>query len=292
MARCVTCSGPLRFQRRYVFESDAFRRIYTGREVYRCEVCNLSQVDTAKVDDAALTEYYREDYRNVGSAGQLTEATQHWYAKRAEALAGLVAEHGPPDIAAIFEVGAGYGHNLRALGELYPAATLETDEVSGDANAGRGGSIGQGELGEGKHDVVILSHVLEHFTDPVGLLKRVAQGLRPGGVAIIEVPHDIDGIERLNGPDEPHFTFFEHPTLRALLDRVPLETRALFAAGPDYTLRDSKRALRQAFRAVLYRVPVLSGILRRRAARNVAALPDFARENPRGVFLRAVLRKS
>ena len=59
MARCVTCSGPLRIQRGYVLESDAFRRIYQGREVYRCEACNLSQVDTARVDDAALTAYYR-----------------------------------------------------------------------------------------------------------------------------------------------------------------------------------------------------------------------------------------
>ena len=292
MARCVTCSGPLRIQRGYVFESDAFRRIYQGREVYRCEACNLSQVDTARVDDAALTAYYREDYRNVGSAGQLTEATQHWYAKRAEALVGLVAEHGRPDIAAIFEVGAGYGHNLRALGERYPAATLETDEVSLDANAGQGGTIGHGEIGTGEHDVVILSHVLEHFTDPAGLLERVTQSLRPGGVAIIEVPNDIDGIERLNGPDEPHLTFFEEPTLRALLERVPLEALALFPAGPDYVVRGRKRALRQAFRAALYRVPALSGILRRRAARNVAALPDFAAQNPHGVFLRAVLRKS
>ncbi|MBX7457192.1 class I SAM-dependent methyltransferase [Qipengyuania sp. 1NDH17] len=292
MSTCVTCSGPLRFQRRYVFESDAFRRIYSGREVYRCEACNLSQVDTAKVDDAALTQYYREDYRKVGSAGRLNEATRQWYLKRGEALAELARNHAVESVVSIFEVGAGFGYNLRAFGQRYPGARLETDEISGVANEARAGAIAAGQLGDGRHDVVILSHVLEHFTDPRALLERVWQGLRRGGIVVIEVPNDVDGIERFNGPDEPHLTFFEEPTLRALLGRTRFEIAELFPAGPAYVERSRMRSARQALRWVLYRIPGMGAYLHRRAARNVAALPDFSGENPRGVFLRAVLRKS
>ena len=292
MATCVTCSGPLRTQRRYVFESEAFRAIYTDRDVYRCEACNLSQVDTARVDDLALTEYYREDYRKVGSAGRLNEATLQWYLKRGEALAELAQRHASQAVAIIFEVGAGFGYNLRAFGQRYPQAKLETDEISGVANDARAGAIAAGELGDGMHDIVILSHVLEHFSDPRALLERVRQSLRPDGIVVIEVPNDVDGIERLNGPDEPHLIFFEEPTLRALLECTQMEILELFAAGPSYVVRSRRRTARQALRWVLYRIPGMGSYLHRRAARQVAALPDFAGENPHGVFLRAVLRKS
>ena len=292
MARCVTFSSPLRIQRRYVFESDAFRRIYKGREVYRCETCNLSQVDTARVDDAALTEYYRDDYRKVGSAGRLNEATRQWHLKRGEALADLAQRHASADVTAIFEVGAGFGYNLRAVGQRYPDARLETDEISGVANDVGGSAVEAGELGDARHDIVILSHVLEHFSDPRGLLDRVWQSLRQGGIVVIEVPNDVDGIERFNGPDEPHLTFFEEPTLRALFERTPFDIAELYPAGPSYITRSHRRSARQALRWVLYRIPGMGAYLHRRAARQVAALPDFAAQNPRGVFLRAVLRKS
>lgn len=292
MAHCVTCSASLRFQRRYVFESDAFRRIYKGSDVYRCEVCNLSQVDTAKVDDAALTTYYREDYRKVGSAGRLNDATRQWYLKRGNALAELARCHAPDEVSSIFEVGAGFGYNLRAFGKRFPRASLQTDEISGVANDAREGAVEAGDLGDGRHDIVILSHVLEHFSDPRALFGRVWQSLRQDGIVVIEVPNDVDGIERFNGPDEPHLTFFEEPTLRALLERTRFDIVELFPAGPSYVVRSRLRSARQALRWVLYRIPGIGAYLHRRAARQVAALPDFARKNPRGVFLRAVLRKS
>ncbi len=39
------------------------------------------------------------------------------------------------------------------------------------------------------YDVAILRHSLEHLTDPVGDLRRVAAALRPGGLVLITVPN-------------------------------------------------------------------------------------------------------
>ena len=44
-------------------------------------------------------------------------------------------------------------------------------------------------LGDDPFDLIILSHVLEHFPDPLGVVERVLERLNPGGVLYIEVPN-------------------------------------------------------------------------------------------------------
>ncbi len=190
-----------------------------------------------------------------------------------------------------FEVGAGYGYNLLELVRRFPGIQVWTDEVSQAALDGMDNCIGRGTLAERSYDVIILSHVLEHFADPAGLLAQVAGALAPGGIAIIEVPNDVDGIERLNGPDEPHLAFFEQSSLRELLERSPLDVLKVEPAGPTFQRTGFKRTVRKLLRHVLYMLPVVSGALTRRAARSVAENDSFGQDNPNGVFLRAVLRK-
>jgi 2-polyprenyl-3-methyl-5-hydroxy-6-metoxy-1,4-benzoquinol methylase len=78
--------------------------------------------------------------------------------------------------------------------------------------------------GDGKFDVVVMNHVLEHVQQPVEFLKDVLRLLAPGGVLHIAVPN-IDCWEaRLSGwtSYEPyHLTYFNRQTLQ----------RAVTAAG-------------------------------------------------------------
>lgn len=292
MAACVCCGGSLRRQRAYDFTSTAFRQVYVGNSVLRCTACNLSQVDVACVDNDLLSSYYAADYRVVAGAGSRTDVSEQWFRKRAAALADLAIVYRPQGAATAFEVGAGYGYNLLALTDRFPGIQLWTDEVSQSALVGLDSRIVQGGLSDRTYDIVIMSHVLEHFTDPAGLMEQVARALAPGGVVIIEVPNDVDGIERLNGPDEPHLTFFEQPTLRRLLERSSLEIVKVAPAGPSHQRTGLKRSLRKVLRRGLYSLPVVAGALTRRAARSVAGSDGFGQDNPSGVFLRAVLRKA
>jgi len=64
-------------------------------------------------------------------------------------------------------------------------------------------------------DIVTMFHVLEHLTDPVGILTSLRRVLRPGGRLIIEVPHARDALFTLYDCDAfKRFTFWsEHLVL-------------------------------------------------------------------------------
>src|SRR5215831_8620802 len=40
------------------------------------------------------------------------------------------------------------------------------------------------------YDVILLAAVLEHLYDPLGILRRVKDALRPGGLVFIDVPNE------------------------------------------------------------------------------------------------------
>jgi SAM-dependent methyltransferase len=45
-------------------------------------------------------------------------------------------------------------------------------------------------------DVVILTHVLEHLSDPVGALRKIRDLLKPAGIGVLEFPN-IDALDAL-----------------------------------------------------------------------------------------------
>lgn len=69
-------------------------------------------------------------------------------------------------------------------------------------------------------DVINLSNVIEHVTDPVGVVKKAARSLRPGGLLILETPNcnSWDARRFVSGAwgsyhIPRHFTFFNPTTL-------------------------------------------------------------------------------
>ena len=67
--------------------------------------------------------------------------------------------------------------------------------------------------------LVILSHVLEHVSEPIVFLMDKLSALSPGGVLFIEVPC----LDYLHKPlDEPHLLFFQKSSLLILLESLGL----------------------------------------------------------------------
>ena len=68
-----------------------------------------------------------------------------------------------------------------------------------------------------KFDVVIISHVLEHVSNPIEFLKLMTLKLREGGVLYIDVPC-LDYLHK--DLDEPHLLFFDKKPMNILLEHL------------------------------------------------------------------------
>lgn len=74
--------------------------------------------------------------------------------------------------------GVELSHSLSTIAhEKYDLTTVST------------GTIADAGFWDGEFDVVVLSHILEHFHNPYELLDEVVRVLRPGGMAFVAVPH-------------------------------------------------------------------------------------------------------
>ncbi len=89
-------------------------------------------------------------------------------------------------------------------------------------------------LGKISFDVIVFSHVLEHFREPAAVLSNFSKFLRPGGQVLIAVPNILSWKMRLEflagrfeyesaGPlDDTHLRFFTYHTAdKYLLARTP-----------------------------------------------------------------------
>jgi len=115
--------------------------------------------------------------------------------RRLQIIRAMVGEAVGQDV---LEVGSGGGHVLR----LFPRARLTAADVSqvfldtarknlaGYDVRFLHGEIQRLDLPARSFDRIICTEVLEHTVDPEAILARLAELLRPGGVAVITVPND------------------------------------------------------------------------------------------------------
>lgn len=116
------------------------------------------------------------------------------------------------------DVGCGLGGMLDEMAsEAGWAGGLEPNRERAAIVAGKGhevvGSID--EIDGGSLDVVTLFHVMEHLTEPVEVMAGLRRALKPGGVALVEVPHARDALFALYDCEPfKNFTFWsEHLVL-------------------------------------------------------------------------------
>ena len=185
--------------------------------------------------EAYLAQFYNERYRDLYRPKRFSLS---WFLseqiRAGQRILERVASH-LPTRANVLDIGCGMGGNLIAF--RFAGHDVHGCDY-GDAYAGRGRELGldirtggvDAVQAAGPFDLIILSHVIEHVTQPIDLMTHVASLLKPGGICFIEVPglmnlqqwYAGDILEYLQNAHRWHFT---QATLEAVLHRSGLRVR-------------------------------------------------------------------
>lgn len=206
--KCLLCgSNNLKtLNEEYKYNSDDFKRCFPKLRVIKCCQCDLVQVDieNSNDNDQKLFEYYSQIYRDKELPPKLDDRNTVLY-QRGVGISKLIEKNfvfpKKRDIA-IFEKGSGYGYNLMKLHEVFPQATLYTDEMDEHTEKYlKKINVNKHTVGQKKYDIIVISHVLEHLLNPIATIEEAYSMLKEDGLLYIEVPNSMNFVE-------PHITFW------------------------------------------------------------------------------------
>lgn len=179
-------------------------RLGLPRRTMVCKRCDLVFNDSY-LDESSSVSFYENHWRAIqwGEDAQKNfelRARPDSYSWKRLAFVGLHLGERLRETRVIMEPGCGDGCNLlpyhllgkEVLGSDYDAACLEAGRRTG-MRLLQGGTEELLKCEE-KADLILLSHVVEHFIDVDGELEKIAGLLGEGGYVYVEVP----GIRNLN----------------------------------------------------------------------------------------------
>lgn len=244
VAACPACGGS--GEVRYAGVADTTFGTPGTWSLRECAGCASLWLDPRPADEA-LPETYVRYYTHGGEteppggdrAKRLLRRLPH-HRDDVDGAAGYLG--GRPGRA--LDLGCGDGRTAVALERLgWSVVALDTDASSIEVARARGvgdarvGSVEDLPRGEPPFDAAVLSHVVEHLTDPVSVLSVIREHLVEGGTLAIATPnavgtsrHQFD--ERWRGLEVPrHLQVLSPAGLRTLLrragfDRVEIRTSA------------------------------------------------------------------
>jgi SAM-dependent methyltransferase len=161
-----------------------------------CTSCGLVQSHPRMTDDAYRHFYESDEYRRIYEGEPFPQKCETNYTdSRGKALFSKLARYREASsIGSVLEVGAGGGWNLVPFIEAgIPVAGYDYSPELVALGANKGINLIRGGIEdiEGTFDLVLLIHVLEHFTDVPASLSKIREHMNPGGLLWVEVP-DIE----------------------------------------------------------------------------------------------------
>jgi len=241
---CSVCNGVMRAWIDMPIDPKKDEPMAFG-QIVRCDSCGLGRsANMPQPDQIAgfydLTAYYTHGESHMPAVPaklidrilvRLAWQTDHARPFDVDALAKVLPIGG-----SVLDLGCGDGEKLEEFHKRgFAVLGVDPDPASRDFVAGKGLTVLAGtaeeppaELKGRQFDLVIMSHALEHCTDPERALTSVRKLMAPTGVAYIEVPnaacHHFEMLRQCSEMfDAPrHLWFFTPDSLRQLAQKAGL----------------------------------------------------------------------
>ena len=198
------------------------QNISFGTDIIRCNHCGFIQ--TEYVSQMAVDSYYANYYRSDQDQFAM-ERFKCESAKQASSQLKYI-ETVIPEVRfkKALEIGAGAGEMARALyrknilvdvTELDPKyqKLLKADDTINVIDIQTFNSPYYFNI----YDLVILSHVLEHLTDPIHMLDRLSHVLKKDGHVFIELPNEVEMVTKTGWQGKGHLFFFTIETFKKMI---------------------------------------------------------------------------
>jgi len=186
-----------------------------------CRRCGLIQ-SMPRMTEAATASFYASDTYRILYGPELLEMTPAIFDAKAASFApryDFISKVIGREPRSVLEIGCGGGWNLWPYHELgVPSVGYDLGPTLVAYGRSRGLDLREGGIGSidvAPTELIILSHVIEHFLDPVTDVARIASHLRDDGMAYIEVPNAEAFC--VGGLQNAHNFYFSPRTLRAYL---------------------------------------------------------------------------
>lgn len=156
-----------------------------------CEHCGLIQT-MPRMTAESYRDFYRDDYRALYSWRQSIDDHFAQMARRAKLVLQFIGHHTKLKSGKVLDVGCSSGGMLQIFKQAgYDVTGVDYDKDRLAYGVKKGIDLFEGDAFdvEGKFDLIIYSHVLEHILDLKGELNRIAQLLNRGGYLFVELPN-------------------------------------------------------------------------------------------------------
>ena len=193
-------------------------------QVNGCKECDFAFVTPA--DQAAYAAYYASARTDLIHDEQNVTQTNGWINTQAPLFAEMLGTETP---LSVLDYGCGGGNLIKLLAQKYPqhrfiGFDMHNDQAPGTPNVEFSSNL---DGKDASFDLIIMSHVLEHFADLDGL-KSITKLLKDNGTFYIEVPNPTtyaDSLQReyLFFIDRMHLSHFSAKSMMVLAERFELK---------------------------------------------------------------------
>ncbi|MBF0541693.1 MAG: class I SAM-dependent methyltransferase [Nitrospirae bacterium] len=242
-SKCIVCgSERLKHFSRYNTAKET-EGIFIGRRLVRCQSCSHIQIEPMFTEDE-LDQYYSQS--KYWSEKHSDDRTHKLQSKAFSQIAYIESKTSLNDIERVLDIGAGYGRFFQELRALLPEREFKFTAVEGGPDAVTylketfDAKIHKSyKAVKGKFDLIVISHFMEHMSNPSELMRLISRSLTSSGVCFIEVPNK-DYAYRKNLT--PHISFFSPESLTHCSTNNGLKVVDITTAGTPLILLDRSNA--------------------------------------------------